>query len=361
MTQRSLVLIAGDSHCEQAVKQERPNAKIVGVLRDLALVEYVSSEMIVDEVVLDSKLTPRGESLEGWISRFKKAFPHVAVTVFRESTHRNTAQVPAASVITSQTVVVWSPKGGVGKTFISANLACAAAIATQGKTALIDLNVYSGDVATYLDLSEGPTIIEMLPELPRLRPDGLDRYTQIYGPSRLNVICGPRRPELSTLVGVEHAKQLLSLAARRWGLLYVDTAPDITSDLLGEAIDAASAIVLVITQDVCALRQGKIALDILRKLGIHESSIHVVLNRGARDAPLPEHKVEEYLEKKLASVVPDDRKTVEKSAFQGRPVVLFPKTEIASSIWRLLSEVSPGLPLPDTDKRQNKTRRFRFW
>jgi MinD-like ATPase involved in chromosome partitioning or flagellar assembly len=361
MTQRTSVLIAGDSRCEQAIRREKPDARIVGVLKDPALVEYVAAETNVDEIVVDRQLSPRGESLDEWIARFRKAFPHVAVTVLGESVPRNGAHTPATSVITSQTVVVWSPKGGVGKTFISANLACAAAMATQGKAVLIDLDVYSGDVATYLDLSDGPTIIEMLPELPRLRPDGLDRYTQKYAPSRLNVICGPRRPELSALIGVEHVKQLLSLAARRWGLVYIDTAPDITSDLLGEAVDAASAIVLVITQDVCALKQGKVALDIFRKLGIQDSSVHVVLNRDSKDAPLSERKVEEYLEKRLASVVPDDRKTVERSLFQGRPVVLSGKTEIASSIWRLLSEVSPGLPLPDMEKRQNKTRRFRFW
>ncbi|HAF66175.1 MAG TPA: P-loop NTPase [Bacillota bacterium] len=360
MTQRS-VLIAGDFRCEQAVKRKRPDAKIVGVLKDLALVEYVSSEMILDEVVIDPGVTPRGETLEEWVSRFKKAFPHVAVTVLGESTGRAKAQVAPANVITSQTVVIWSPKGGVGKSFISANLACAAAMATQGQAALIDLDVYSGDIATYLDLSDGPTIIEMLPELPRLRPDGLERYAQLYGPSRLNVICSPRRPELSTLVGVDHVKQLLSLATRRWGLLYIDTAPDITSDLLGEAIDAASAIVLVVTQDVCALKQGKTALEILRKLGIPDNSVHVVLNRCSKDSPLPEHKVEEYLEKRLASAVPDDRKAVERSVFQGKPVVLYPKTEIAASIWKLLSQVSPGLPLPDVDKRQHKTRRFKLW
>ncbi|HHY11498.1 MAG TPA: P-loop NTPase [Firmicutes bacterium] len=361
MTERTSVLIAGNSRSEQAVRQKRPDAKIVGVLKDLALVEYVSSEMIVDEIVIDGQMAPRGETLEQWISRYNKAFPQVSVTVVGENPGQGISQPSATKVITSQTVVVWSPKGGVGKTFISANLACAAAMATQGKAVLLDLDVCSGDVATYLDLADGPTIVEMLPELPRLRPDGLDRYTQKHASSRLNVICSPRRPEFSNLISVEHVRHLLSLAARRWGLLYVDTAPDITSDILGEVIEAASAVVLVITQDVCALRQGKVALDIFGKLGIQEESVHIVLNRGSKDAPISESKVEEYLEKRLAAVVPDDRKTVEKSVFQGRPVTLSSRTEIASAIWRLLSGISPGLPLPDTEKRQKKTRRLRFW
>lgn len=354
------IIIAGDSRSERAVRMNRPDAKIVGVLKDLALVEFVSSETVINEIIIDSQMAPRGETLDQWITRFGKAFPQISVTVLGEQPDFE-AGSSSANVITSQTVVVWSPKGGVGKTFISANLACAAAMATGGKAALIDLDFYSGDIATYLDLIDGPTVIETLPELPRLRPDGLAQYTQKHGSTGLNVICSPKRPEFSNLITVEHVSNLLSLAARRWGLLYVDTPPDITSDIVGEAVDAASVLVLVITQDVCALRQGKVALDIFRKLGINESSIYLVLNRGAKDAPISESKVEEFLDKELTVVVPDDRKTVEKSVFQGQPVVLFSKTEIALAIWELLSKISPGLRVPEAGKRQKRKRRLKFW
>ncbi len=359
--ERKSVLIAGNSRTEQVVRQMRPDAKIVGVLKDLALVEYVSSETLVHEIMVDGQMVPRGETLEQWVSRFSTAFSQVKVSIVTDDARGTNAPVPAAKVITSQTTVVWSPKGGVGKTFVSTNLACAAAMATQGKAVLLDLDVYSGDVATYLDLADEPTMVEILPQLIKLRPEGLERYAQKHASTHLNVICSPRRPEFSNLVGVEHVRHLLSLAARRWGLLYVDTAPDITSDIVGEAIHAASAIVLVITQDVCALRQAKVALDIFRKLGIPEDCIYLVLNRLSKDAPIPEGKVEEFLEKTLAASVPDDRRTVEKSVFQGKPVVMYSKTEIAGAIWGLLSEISPGLPSPQAEKKPRKVRRLRFW
>ncbi len=361
MNQATSILIAGDFRTEKAVKKHRPSAKIVGVLKDLALIEYVSSEMIVDEIIIDPQLSPRGETLEQWAARFTKTFPQIAVTILGSGLDEPNAVSKTTNIITPQTVVVWSPKGGVGKTFISTNLACAAATATQGKAALIDFDVYSGDVATYLDLADTPTIIEMLPKLQRLRPDGLEKYVQIHGASRLSVICSPKRPELSNLITVEHVNRVFSLAARRWGLLYVDTAPNITSGILSEAIDIASAIVFVVTQDVCALRQGKVALDIFRKLGIPQTSIYVVLNRGCKDAPVSERKVEEYLETSLAAIIPEDRKIVEKSVFQGKPAVLYSGTEISSAIWKLLSKISPGLSVPEVKKKGKRKRRFRLW
>ncbi|MGI6163176.1 MAG: AAA family ATPase [Bacillota bacterium] len=360
MIDKVSVLIAGDSHIEESLRSKRPDVKVVGVLHDLSLVEYVSAEVPVDELIIDPKISPRGESLDQWISRFTRAYPDISVAVAGDRPTSSVSE-PLPKVITSQTIVVWSPKGGVGKTFVATNLACAAAIATKGKAVLMDLDVYSGDVSTYLDLLDGPTITEMLPEMANLRPDGLEKYTQRHGPSGLNVICGPRRLELSSLISVEHVRTLISLAERRWGLLYVDTPPDITSDIVGESIDAASALVLVVTQDICALRQSKVALDIFRKLGIAEQSIFAVLNRGTRDSPVPETKVEEYLEKELAVVIPDDRKTAERSVFQGKPAVLFAKSDISSAIWELVSKISPGLPVPEMDKRQLRQRRGLFW
>lgn len=360
MTEKVCVLIAGNSRMEESVRLKRPNVRIVGILHDLALVDYVSSEVPVNELIIDPEISPRGETLEQWVSRFNRAYPNVLVTVAGPRTGADTPMT-SPRVITSQTVVIWSPKGGVGKTFIATNLACGAAIASKGKALLLDLDIYSGDVSTYLDLLDGPTITEMLPELSALRPEGLDKYSQKHGPSGLKVICGPRRLELSSLITIEHVRTLISLAEKRWGLLYVDTPPDITSDIVGESIDAASALVLVITQDVCALRQSKVALDIFRKLSISEESIFVVLNRGARDSPIPESKVEEYLEKELSAVIPDDRKEVERSVFQGRPVVLSTKTDISVALWGLLSKISPGLPVPETEKRQTKPRRGLFW
>ena len=40
-------------------------------------------------------------------------------------------------------------------------------------------------------------------------------------------------------------------------LVYLDTPPDIASDVVGECIEVASSLILVTTQDVCALRQSK--------------------------------------------------------------------------------------------------------
>ncbi|MGE5578778.1 MAG: AAA family ATPase [Bacillota bacterium] len=360
------LLIAGDTTCERAAEARWPKARVVGAFRDLALVEYVLSGMKVDIVAVGPGMKGRGESLESWISRCKAAFPHVSVVlvdaadiagVFGGSGVSDSSAGPG-NVIAPCTVVVWSPKGGVGKTFLATNLACAAAIATGGMAGLLDLDLYSGDASVHLDLLDGPTLTEILPVLQELRPEGLDRFSQRHAPSGLSVVSSPRRPELSELVTTEHVKSVLSLAAKRWALVYIDTPPDITSAVVGECIDAASRIVLVVTQDVATLKQCKLALDIFARLGIPSESLAVVLNRVSKDSLLPLAKVQEFLGVEVLGSVPEDRKAVERSVFEGKPVVLYGKSEIGEAVWQIVDRITPGLHPPKTKKPARFRRDF---
>jgi len=363
MTDSPTLLVAGDTACERAAETRWPKARVIGAFRDLALVEYVLSGMKVDIVAIGPGMKGRGESLESWISRCRTAFPHVSVVLVDPcEVEGSLGSVRVANgadgtgnVIAPSTVVVWSPKGGVGKTFLATNLACAAAIATGGMAGLIDLDLYSGDASVHLDLLDGPTLTEVLPVLPELRPEGLDRFSQRHAPSGLSVVSSPRRPELSELVTTEHVKSVLALAAKRWALVYIDTPPDITSAVVGECIDAASKVVLVVTQDVATLKQSKLALDIFARLGIPGESLAVVLNRVSKDSLLPINKVQEFLGVEVVGSVPEDRKAVERSVFEGKPVVLYGKSEIGEAVWQIVDRITPGLHPP----RAKKPGRFR--
>ncbi len=371
MTDNPTLLVAGDQACERAALAKWPRARVVGSFRDLSLVEYVLGGMRVDMVVLDPAMPAKGETLENWMARFRAAFPEVSL-VLMDGSARSAhigglhgggpaeASDPSGGLLVSQTVVVWSPKGGVGKTFLATNLACAAAMATRGRAGLVDLDLYSGDASVHLDLLDGPTITEVLPVLADLRPEGLDKFAQRHASSGLSVISSPRRPELSDLVTPEHVRAVLSLAGRRWALLYVDTPPDITSDIVGECIDAASKIVLVVTQDVATLKQSKLAVDIFEKLGIPRETLAVVLNRASRESLMPAVKVQEFLGAEILGAIPDDRKAVEKSVFEGKPAVLYGKTEVAEAIWQIVEKLSPGLESP-RNRRATKSRRDFFW
>ena len=374
MTDSPTIIIAGGQDTERFALSRWPRARVAGIFRDLSLVEYMLSGLRPDIVLVDPSLPARGESLQQWVSRSTAAFPGVSFVLLDGagaegnlplSQHglggltRSESTRPG-SVLVAQTIVVWSPKGGVGKTFLATNLACAAAVATGGQAALLDLDLYSGDASVHLDLLDGPTITEALTALGDMRPDVLDKYSHRHEPSRLNVIASPRRPELSDLVTTEHVRTVLALAAKRWALVYVDTPPDITSDVVGECIDAASKIVLVVTQDVATLRQSKVAIDIFEKLGLPRDSVAVVVNRCSKESLMPVAKVQEFLGAEIVGVIPDERRAVERSVFEGKPVVLSGKSELSEAVWKVAARLTPGLS-PAHTARPLKPRRGFFW
>ncbi len=372
MNERPSLIIAGSAASEEVALQNWPGARVIGSFRDLALVEFMLTSMHVDIVAVEQGLATKGESFQAWVARFKAAFPSVSLMLLDETEFSEVRGALGSgpvshspSVLTSQTVVVWSPKGGVGKTFLATNLACAASMATRGQAGLVDFDLYSGDVAVHLDLAGGPTVTELVPVLNEVRPEGLDKYVQHYGPSGLSVICSPRRPELSDLVTPEHVRGLLGLASRRWGLLYVDTPPDITSDVVGECIDSASKVVVVVTQDVAALKRCKVAVDILKKLGLAQETLCAVLNQVSKESLMPQSKVQEFLGVDLIGTIPDDRKSVEKSIYEGKPVVLNSRSEVSEAVWQIASRLSPGL-VAEAREGKKRTKMFKrrgglFW
>lgn len=368
MTDGSRLVIAGDSTWTQQALAKWPHARVVATVRDLSLLEYMVSNLDVDFCLVDPGLSPKGESFNQWLKRFKTAFPKITVVVGDHLNPGKSGLSDAAEtgpsvepkILTSQTIVVWSPKGGVGKTFFATNLACATSLITRGNVLLMDLDLYSGDVAVYLDLMEGPTVTDLIPVLSEIRPDGLDKYIQRYGPADLNVILSPRRPELSDLVTSQHIGTLLSIADKRFGLVYIDTPPDITSDVVGQCIEAASRIVMIVTQDPATLQQSRVALEILWKLGIGKDMITVILNRASRDSLMPQSKVEDFLGVQVAGVIPEDRKLAERAAFEGKPAVMYPKSELAQSLWESVSAVCPGLVVP-RNKKNARERKGLFW
>ncbi len=363
------LLLAGTAATENAAERKWPDAKILGRFNDLTLVEFMMSSMVVDIVAVDAGLSTKGESFDAWQRRFRAAFPHVSLVIMNEAenqllTGSKKSGIEKAShtkVVNPQTVVVWSPKGGVGKTFLATNLACAAAMSTQGEACLCDLDLYSGDVSVHLDLTGGPTLTDLVPGLRSLRPEALDKYVQRHSASKLNVLCGPKRPELSDLVTTEHVRLLLELARRRWGLVFLDTPPDITSDVVGECIDAASKVIIVVTQDIAALRQCKMAIDILQKLGIQHDTVCAVLNLAVKDSLLPEQKIQEFLGVDLVGVIPQDRKAVERSVYEGKPVVLNPRSEVSDAIWGVASSVLPGLAIEKRGGKKPPKRKVGFF
>ena len=103
------------------------------------------------------------------------------------------------------------PKGGSGKTLVSANLGVALAEAGQ-RVAIVDLDLQFGDVALCLGLAPERTFYDLALAGGTLDAQKLDAYLMTHS-SGLRVLLAPTRPDQASAVSVELIRDVYALAA----------------------------------------------------------------------------------------------------------------------------------------------------
>lgn len=228
-----------------------------------------------------------------------------------------------ASAPGSQVITVFSPKGGVGKTFVAVSLAVVVSRRGGRKVLLLDMDLDSGDASVHLDLNESSSITDLMPYSQDLRPDVLARFVVHHPQSGVDTILAPPRPELSEFVRAEVLGQLIDSARRVYQCIVIDTPPSADCDLVYECLEKSDTQMLVVTQDLACLRQARVSLELLRRLGINVAErTHVVVNAYRERSILSTRKIQDFLGITRLSLVCDDRDAVERSILDGNPLVL---------------------------------------
>lgn len=238
----------------------------------------------------------------------------------------HTATVPPASITKpepeaqkNKVIVVFSSKGGVGKTVISCNLAVCMAQESRKKVALVDLNLQSGDVTVMLNLSPKGSIAELVQEEDRMEYSLVNSY-MVPHMSGLKVLPAPLRPEQAEVVTASHVEAILTLLKDHYDYVIVDTSP-FFNDLNLSAMEMANDIVLTFTRDLPAMKHTRTALDVLDTLNLSKK-VKLLLNQSTLDYGIKISDLEKSLNASPAGILPYDEKIVLSSINKGRPFIM---------------------------------------
>jgi tyrosine-protein kinase Etk/Wzc len=174
-------------------------------------------------------------------------------------------------------VAVSSPSPGVGKTFVSVNLAHLVAAAAK-RVLLVDGDLRRGTVHRFFSVEASPGLSEVL-----ARTTPLEQAARSTGVAGLDVLpCGERRREAAELLASTDIQALLAAAAERYDLVVVDTPPSLAvSDALIVARHASSNL-LVLRAGRHPMREIALALERYVRSGV---VVHGVILNDTR--PLP--------------------------------------------------------------------------
>lgn len=227
-------------------------------------------------------------------------------------------------------VSVFAPKGGVGKTTISVNMAVALRQQTRAEVLLFDADVGVGNVSSVLDVPYRLGLADLADSAPEEWTDAaFEQAVSTHDATGVRVLTWGTDPGESERVGVD-----LLLAALRWArnhhsYVIVDNHPGY-DDRTMAMLAVASEILLVVTPEVGAIRNSSQFLELARELGLARG-IRVVVNRANHGIRLAD--MESALGLPISATVVSNGPKAVIASNEGKPIVTkFPKEKISDDL-----------------------------
>lgn len=246
---------------------------------------------------------------------------HVAAAKRTQVSRTPAPSVPVAAQPHRRAVVVtvFSAKGGCGKTTFATNLAAVLADKGRARVCIVDLDLAFGDVAITMHLVPAHTIADAIPLNGQLDPGAIEGLLTQHS-SGLSAIVAPTEPSVSESITPALVSHLLGVLQSDFDYLVIDTAADFNDQMLA-ALDIADVIALVVTPEVPALKNLKVAMETLNELGYSQERMRLVLNRADTKVGLAVAEVEKAARMRCAAKIPSSR-DVPASVNRGVPIVL---------------------------------------
>lgn len=228
-------------------------------------------------------------------------------------------------------ITVFSPKGGTGKTTLAANLAVI--MRQQGQTVVaVDGNLQFGDLSFFFNEQGRNNVADLAPRADELDREVVSEVLVRHEASGVHILAAPMRPEQADAVSGEQFGAVVSYLSRMYPYVLVDTGSTL-NDLTLAALDAASMVVLLITQDIPSIKNARLFLDLAEGLGISKDQIVLVMNRFDKRRSITAERVRDNFKKEVAAVIPLEEKIVVPAMDRGEPFVLRnSSTPVAKSV-----------------------------
>ncbi|CAN5159234.1 response regulator [soil metagenome] len=260
-----------------------------------------------------------------------------------------------------QVICFFSPKGGVGRTTIAANLAVALRQTTGKPVALVDGSLTFGDISVILNMNaRAKTIADLVGSFDTVDPDVLETVLVPHS-SGIKVLLAPPTPEAAERITGANMKRVLELLRERHAFVIVDTWPSF-QDVVLAMLDTADVVLTLLTLEITSLRNIRVFLEIAEKLGYDEDKVQLVANRNDSSGGIKAADVEASLGRKIAHTIVSDGRTLVLAVNRGIPFVISHKdSPVARDVFALAAKFAPAEPEPDPVPEGRQRRGMRLF
>ncbi|MBC7104471.1 MAG: histidine kinase, partial [Firmicutes bacterium] len=186
------------------------------------------------------------------------------------------------------------------------------------KVALVDLDLFGGDVATMMNIDVSGPLVDLLEE-PDLDPGQVDSYL-VPHISGVRVLPAPASLTGGRDIPAARVREVLVLLKHGYDFVVVD-APPVPDALLHPVLDEAEIIVLPVVQDLVSVKRTRAILEWLGTLHLR-AEVRLVLNQAGIENGIKIQDFERSLGGSFAVRIPWEEKVVRAAANKGQPFAL---------------------------------------
>lgn len=250
-------------------------------------------------------------------------------------------------------IAIMSPKGGVGKTVTTANLAAALSTTYNKKVLAIDTNVSTASLGLHLDIFYPKTTINDLTGGKHLVHKAIHLYDENLHIIPASIKIRKKDKNIKTFRSnlhklIKQYENLLEDLSKEYDFVLLDCAPGFDLEAIA-ALHIAGALILVTNPEYPAIVSAAKAAEYARILKVPVGGI--VLNKiRNKKYELSEEDIEKALGIKIIEKIPMDKK-IPQSIANRTPVVLFrPKSKSGKAYKRLAATILGKEPIKKFSK-----------
>ncbi|MFA5411594.1 MAG: ATPase, T2SS/T4P/T4SS family [Candidatus Omnitrophota bacterium] len=239
-------------------------------------------------------------------------------------------------------IVIFSTKGGVGKTLLASNLAVSLAKDEGKRVCLTELDLHAvGDMARMLDLKPQKALVDLI-HLLKKQPQNIKKEDFLTHSRSLGIdlLVGLLKPTQAAHLDPEWIKEALGLLDKDYDYIIIDAGKSF-SEVFVASLNQANLILLVVTPDILSVYQTKWILDTLQFLHFPLTMIRIILNRAESASSISWQEVRVSLPVDILARIPSEGKVVGDALNRSIPVAIdSPRAKISQSLKALAHELA---------------------
>lgn len=321
----SMVLILGPSLANDEKMLDTAEMVLISSPEVTAVLVTPGDEIPTEKMQWAFRANVRGVvSYEGSADDLRAAVNRARQLLATSLAQRSLAQKPImadSSESDGKIIAVFSPKGGVGKSTISTNVAVQMAKANPDiVVALLDADMQFGDVAIMLRVAHDQNMMSIMESKDRINPSTYDYACSTHS-SGLRILPAPPDPAQADKMNSDALKDVLQTVRKFANVTIVDTSGVLDEETI-TILEIADHILMPVQVDLPTVKNVAIGLKALRAVGINVNNVvTLVLNRHDPANIKEKKEVEKTLKCRVAAVVPDDPE-IRSAVNDAMPVVL---------------------------------------